>query len=370
MMFDQVAEKTSSHKYNWMPKYVLGDSLEYSLKLNKILGLFTLNDVFQEKIFVYRRVGILHSRFWLFRSFVYQPYPKNAEEKFRRRVGDFIEPGRWLLDLRDFNISDYLDPWHAFLNKEVFGYNRFPLLKKKKSEYISVQLMHNYYAIMESGEQYKTQRVYFNYMVTTYAWYEYIGVFLLLTYLFNLIDEHLQLDLLFLEQEDEGEPDQGYHDFTRHPYYVGMVDDNLESKFFENYVLDVEDYITDDDLSWDYILAQPKTPRMHDTSDLDDFELKREMNMLLNEFRSFSIFYPIYRLLNKLSLYNFSDFFSFNNSGKCFSILFSLFLYLPIALFISVIKILVKLFDWFRFLNLFFQILLCFVVFLLLFLFF
>ncbi len=65
--------------------------------------------------------------------------------------------------------------------------------------------MHNYYSIMESGEIEKTQRVYFNYLSSTYVWYEYIVLFLLFSYLFNLVEEHLQLDLLFLEQE-EGVP--------------------------------------------------------------------------------------------------------------------------------------------------------------------
>lgn len=352
--FDQVMEKTVVEKYNWMPKYVLGDSLEYSLQLNKIVGLFSFNDILREKIFVYRRVGILHSRFWLFRSFVYQPSNNNADERFRRYVGDLVEPSRWLLDFRDFSISDYLDPWHYFLNREVFGLTRIPFFKKKKNEYVSVQLMHNYYSIMESGEIEKTQRVYFNYLSSTYVWYEYIVLFLLFSYLFNLVEEHLQLDLLFLEQE-EGVPDQGYQEFSNHPHYVGAIDDNLESKFFENYVMDIEDYVTDDDLSWDFILAQPQTPRIHDVPNLDDFELKKEMNLLLNEFRSFSVLYPFYRLMNKLSFYNFSDFFSFNNSGKCFKLIFCCLLYLPIGFLILFFKSLIQFMDWVFSLKFFFK---------------
>jgi len=356
--FDQVMEKTVVEKYNWMPKYVLGDSLEYSLQLNKIVNLFNFGDILKEKIFVYRRVGILHSRFWLFRSFVYQPSNNNADERFRRYIGDLVEPSRWLLDFRDFSISDYLDPWHYFLNREVFGATRIPFLKKRKSEYVSVQLMHNYYSIMESGEIEKTQRVYFNYLASTYVWYEYIILFLLFSYLFNLIEEHLQLDLLFLEQE-EGIPDQGYEEFSSSSHYVGVMDDNLDSKFFENYVMDVEDYVTDDDLSWDFILAQPQTPRIHEVPDLDNFELTKELNLLLNEFRSFSVLYPFYRLMHRLSSYNFADFFSFRNSGKCFKLVFCFFLYLPIGFIISFFKLFIHFFDWLLSLKFFFKILIC-----------
>lgn len=338
MFIEQTEDHNMVAESNWMPQYLLGDSLEMSLRLNKIFNLFSFSDIFYEKIFVYRRVGILNSRFWLFRSYTYVHHL--SENRFRRQTGTFVEPSRWLLDFRDFRISDYLDPWHFFSNKEIFRKGLFI----RKKQYIAVELMHNYHSIMESVQPQHIERAYFNYHASTFLFIEYFLLFTFYTILLNLVDEHLQTDLMGLDEE-EGVPDIGNLDHDVHPYYRFELSENIESQLFSNYVMDVNDYVTDENLSWDFILAQPNTVRFHQRSDFDEFELVKEMNFLLNEFRGFSFLYPIYKLIYKLSFLKFMDFFLFTDSGRGFRILFKLLIYIPVGCIIVILKSLILCID-------------------------
>lgn len=360
MFIEQTEDHNMVAESNWMPQYLLGDSLEISLRLNKIFNLFSFSDITYEKIFIYRRVGILNSRFWLFRSYTYVHH--QSENRFRRQTGTFVEPSRWLLDFRDFRVSDYLDPWHFFSNKEIFRKGLF--LRKK--QYIAVELMHNYHSIMESVQPQHIERSYFNYYSSTFLFFEYFILFSFYTILLNFLDEHLQIDLMGLDEE-EGIPDVGNLDYDTHPYYRFEVSENLESQLFSNYVMDINDYVTDDDLSWDFILAQPHTQRTYLRSDFDEFELMKEMNLLLNEFRGFSFLYPIYKLLYKLSFLRFMDFFLLTDSAKGFRILFKVFLYVPIGLMIIFFRFLILFIDTFitssKFFKFFIFLLICFIYF-------
>jgi hypothetical protein len=337
MFVEQTEEHIMVEEANWMPQYLLGDSLEFSLRINKIFNLFSLSDILNEKIFVYRRVGILNSRFWLFRSYTYM---HQTEFRVLTDIGTFVEPTRWFLNFRDFELSHYLDPWHVFSNKEIFRQG----LPFRKKQYISVELMHNYHSIMESDQYTHYERSYFDYHASTFLFFEYFVIFAVLSIFLSMVDEHLQLDLMS-DFEDEEVPDVGYIEDVSHPYYHIGVDENVESAMFSEYTLDVDDYVTDDDLSWDFVLAQPMTNRMHVPSDFDEFELMKELNMLLNEFRTFSFLFPIYKLVYKLSLYRFFDLFLFTDSGKALKIVFKLVLYLPIGFLILSFKILIIFFD-------------------------
>lgn len=354
------AEQTEDHNMvaeaNWMPQYLLGDSLEFSLRANKIFNLFSFSDIVNEKIFIYRRVGVLNSRFWLFRSYTYIHHA--SENRFRRQTGTLVEPSRWLLDFRDFRVSDYIDPWHLFSNKEVFRHGLF----FRKKQYIAVEMMHNYHSIMESVQPLYTERSYSDHQASTFLFFEYFLLFSVYAVLLNVIDEHLQGDLMGLDDEEDV-PDHGYQDYESHPFYRSELSENAESKMFANYTFDIGDYTTDDDMSWDFVLAQPLTPRAHVRSDLDDFELVKEMNLLLNEFRSFSFSYPIYKLIYKLSFYSFLDFFLFTDSGKGFKIIFKFFLYIPIGLIIVSIKMFILLIDHFINLPKFFKVVFVFLAF-------
>lgn len=338
MFVEQTEEHIMFAEANWMPQYLLGDSLEFSLRINKIFNLFSFSDVFSEKIFVYKRVGILNSRFWLFRSYTYS---HQRDLRTKAIIGTFVEPTRWLLDFRDFDISNYLDPWHIFSNKEIFRRGLF----FRKKQYISVELMHNYHSIMESEQRVHYERSYFDSHASTFLFFEYFVIFVILSVFFSVIDEHLQLDLTDFENEEV--PDVGYIEDVSHPYYNIGIEENIESTLFAGYTLDVDDYVTDDDLSWDFVLAQPMTSRMHVPSSFDEFELMKELNMLLNEFRTFSFLYPVYKLVYKLSLYRFLDLFFFTDSGKAFKILFKLILYFPIGFIIFFFKIFILFFDQF-----------------------
>lgn len=345
MFVEQTEEHIMLAEANWMPQYLLGDSLEFSLRINKIFNLFSFSDIFNEKIFVYKRVGILNSRFWLFRSYTYM---HQRDLRTKAIFGTFVEPTRWLLDFRDFDISNYLDPWHVFSNKEIFRRGLF----FRKKQYISVELMHNYHSIMESDQRVHYERSYFDSHASTFLFFEYFVIFVILSIFFAVIDEHLQLELTDFENEEV--PDVGYIEDVSHPYYNIGIDENIESTLFSGYTLDVDDYVTDDDLSWDFVLAQPMTSRMHVPSNFDEFELMKELNMLLNEFRTFSFLYPVYKLVYKLSLYRFLDLFFFTDSGKAFKILFKLILYFPIGFLIFLFKIFILFFDqFFKFSNFF-----------------
>ena len=354
----QFIEQTEDHimvsEFNWMPRYIFGDMVERSFRFNKIFNLFKFSDLFYEKTFVYKRVGILHSRFWIFRHF---NFVKKTDFRFRQETGVFVEPDRWLLDFRDLKLSDYLDPWHFFSNQAIFRDSREIFLTptyRKRGDFISVQLLHNYYSVMETNHINPAERTYADCYVTSVFFYEILFVFLTASYLLATMDLHLGLKIFDIDAEDLEAIDKGDVNLNIHPYIEYWdINDSVESKFFSMYPMDFYEYTRDDDLSWDFLLAQPKSLQIHDPSDLEEFETYKELNSLFDEFRTFSFLYPLYRLALKLSSYKMVDFFLFTDSGQCFRIIFFCLLYLPIGFIIVLFKLVLKFYDWFANFHLF-----------------
>lgn len=348
----QFVEQTEEHvmvpEINWMPRYIFGDMLERTFRFNKILNLFKFSDLFYEKNFVYKRVGVLNSRFWIFRHY---NLIKRTDFRFRKTIGNFVEPDRWLLNFRDLKLSDYLDPWNFFSHQSVFRDSRESLISPiafKKGNYISVQLLHNYYSIMETRHINPSERVYSDYYSSSFFFYEIALIFFLYTYLFATIELHLQFIFLELDADDPELIDKGDTLLNMHPYIeYWNVNDSVEAKFFSKHPLDIYEYTQDDDLSWDFLLSQPKTLQFHNPSDLDEFKTFKEFNSLFDEFRTFSFMYPFYRLMLKLAPYKGIDFFLFTDSAKCFRIIFFVLLYFPIGFIIISFKCFINVFDLF-----------------------
>lgn len=344
---------------NWMPRYIFGDMLERTLRLNKILNLFSFSDLVYEKSFVYKRVGVVNSRFWLFRHIT---FVKKTDHRFRRILGNFVEPDRWLLDFRDFRFSDYFDPWRFFSDESIFRNSKdvfISLDSRKNTNYISVKLLHNYYSVMETKRERPAERVYPDYYVSSSFVYESTLIFFVYAYLFVTLEPHLQLELLEIEADDPELIDKGEVDLKLNPYleYWNMSD-SVESNFFSMYPVDIHEYTDDDDLSWDFLLAQPHTLQYHNVSDLEEFETCKEQTSLFDEFRSFSVSYPFYRLALKMSTYRLMDFLLFTDSGRCFKIIFKALLYLPIGFCILFFKFVLFFYDWFVWLPVFLRFLL------------
>lgn len=344
---------------NWMPRYIFGDMLERTLRFNKLLNLFSFSDVFYEKSFVYKRVGVVNSRFWLFRHIT---FVKKTDHRFRRILGNFVEPDRWLLDFRDFRFSDYFDPWRFFSDEGIFRNSKdvfISLDARKNTNYISIKLLHNYYSVMETKRERPAERVYPDYYVSSSFVYESTLIFFVYAYLFVTLEPHLQLELLEIEADDPELIDKGEVDLKINPYLeYWNISDAVESTFFSMYPVDLHEYTDDDDLSWDFLLAQPHTLQYHNVSDLEEFETYKEQNSLFDEFRSFSLAYPLYRLALKMSAYRLVDFLMFTDSGRCFKILFKALLYLPIGFCILFFKFILFFCDWFLWLPFFLRFLL------------
>jgi len=343
---EQTEDNTIFHD-TWRPRYLFGSTLEQTTRIRNVVNIFNFSDVFYEKIFIYRRVGILNSRFWLFTAYTQE---RAMFEEFNfddtlqnNEVGRLVEPSRWLLDFRDFRVSDYLDPWHFFSNEDVLRRSRLP-----RKEYVSVQLVHNYYSIMESNNPVPTHRVYYDYFSSTFFFYELVLIFLFYyNFLFVVFDAHLQSDLLGAKSEEDEEIEEGSFDDMEHPYQMNTyLPEDLDAKLDTLYPDEMFDYLDDDDFSWDAVLAQPATPRFHVPVNLSDFERIKEFNSLFDEFRTFSFLYPIYRLLYRISSYRFIDIFLFTDSGRCFKIIFYLILYLPIGFIIVSVKCFICVFDF------------------------
>jgi len=347
----QFIEQTEEHimvsEFNWMPRYVFGDMIERSFRLNKIFNLFKFSDLFYEKTFVYKRVGVLNSRFWIFRHF---NFIRKTDYRFRKETGVFVEPDRWLLDFRDLKLSYYLDPWNFFSNQSIFRNSREIFLSptyRKRGDYVAVQLLHNYYSVMETKHINPAERSYSDSYVSTFFFYELVLIFFVYSYLLVTLEPHLEYNLFDIDAEDQELIDKGDVDLKIHPYIEYWdINDNVEAKYFSAYPLDVYEYTRDDDLSWDFLLAQPQNLQFHNTSDIGEFETYKEFNSLFDEFRTFSFLYPLYRLALKLASYKMFDFFLFTDSGQCFRIIFFGLLYVPIGLIIVLIKCLVNLYDW------------------------
>jgi hypothetical protein len=343
---EQTEDNTIFHD-TWRPRYLFGSTFEQSMRARNIINLFSFSDVFREKIFIYRRVGILSSRFWSFTAYAQE---RALFEEFNfddtlqnNEIGRLVEPSRWLLDFRDFRFSDYLDPWHFFTTEDSPRRSRLP-----RKEYVSVQLVHNYYSIMESNIAVPTQRVYYDYFASTFFFYELVLIFLFYyNFLFVVFDTHLQEEFFGSKAEEDEEIEEGSFEDMEHPYFMNSyLTDDLETKLGTVYPEEVLDDIDDDDDSWDTLLAQPATPRFHIPVNLTDFERVREFNSLLDELRTFSFLYPIYRLLYKLSTYRFVDMFLFTDSGRCLRIIVHLLLYLPVGSLVIIIKCILIIYDF------------------------
>lgn len=342
---EQTEDNTIFHD-TWRPRYLFGSTFEQMTRVRNIVNIFSLSDIFREKIFLYRRVGVLNSRFWMFTAFTQE---RALLEEFsledtlqQSEVGRLVEPSRWLLDFRDFRVSDYLDPWHFFSNEDSLRRSRLP-----RKEYVSVQLVHNYYSIMESNNLTPTQRVYYDYFSSTFFFYELVLIFLFYyNFLFVVFDLHLQEELTGSKAEEDDTVEEGSFEDMEHPYFMHTkLPEDLDAKLGTLYTDELLDYVDDDDLSWDALLAQPFTFRYHLPVNISDFERIKEFNLLLDEFRTFSFLYPIYRLVYKMTTYRFVDLFLFTDSGRCFKLVFYLVLYLPIGLLIVVLKCFIRFFD-------------------------
>lgn len=347
------------------PTHLLGDNLERAFRFRKILDLFYFSDVFHEKTFVYRKVGLLNSRFWLFRHFHTLSTLDDiasAETLLRSEYGNFLEPDRWLLDFRDLRPADYLDPWHFFSNRYIFrtldDFNVSPVYRTKKRR-ITVQLLHNYTSVMESEFEEPSERsfpVYDDVTTNVFAellcFFVYSSLFLYAGYFFDALyydaPQIEEIDRLALHGEQITE--------KSHPLYEGWyINENLESQLFSMQPMDIEEYSLDDDLSWDALLAQPDAMRYSEPVGVSHPEFFRHNNYLFDEVRTFSFLYPLYKLMYKISPYKFADFFLFTDSGRCFKIIFRGLLYLPVGIMIVLFKCIVKLFDIIFSLHVFFR---------------
>ena len=123
--------------------------------------------------------------------------------------------------------------------------------------------------------------------------------------------------------------------------------------------------IVDENSFWDDILVDPKIAdplqrirdKEHDKG-FQRFLLVRALNYAYDEIKSFSLTYPLYRILFLLSPYSWRDFLLFKDSGKAYKYIFALFLYLPTALLILFYKFLICIFDFVCSLHLVVQLLL------------
>lgn len=336
-MVDQFFEQSNTidliSYIHWSPRFLFGDSLGRNIRLKNFLNIFDFSSLIKEKSFVYRRVGLINSRFWLFTTY---KCDDEVDTLIKQDIGKFIEPDRWLLDFRNFRIFDYIDPWHFFSSTTVYKVTN-------SDEFIEVELLHNYHSIMESYRELPYERTYSDEFAGTSFLVECFFFSLIYIWLFFIVEKHSQNNYFGLMGEEEDDD----LDLNTHPYYERWsTNENFESNLFSSFPLDRAEYTSDDDLSWDSILAQPEAMRFTQHNDLHDFETKRKQNFLLDEFRIFSILYPIYRLLFNLSVYKPIDFFLFTDSGRCFKIIFSVLLYIPIAFIILFFKLNIKLIDW------------------------
>lgn len=363
-MIRQFAEQGEEHDIeyfrNWMPRYLFGDSLSRSIRFNKIINIFDFSGVIREKIFVYRRVGIVHSRFWLFRIY---PNTNELDDFVKFQVGKLTEPDRWLLNFRDFNLFDYIDPWFYFQNGSIFR-TTIPL----KDKDIEIELLHNYHSIMETPQFFFIERVYSDDFVSSVFLFELVILYVISGWAMLVFDHQRQY--FDLTEEQLYEVPEEISDYNFRHYEAWEMSENFEARMSSIYPYDFLDYFTDDDLSWDSLLAQPYSLRDSFPQSLDVFEIVKHHNFLLDEFRSFSFLLPLYRLLNKLSVYKPIDYFLFENSSKVFKLSFYFLLYLPIGFIIVVFKYIICFFDWinsFHFLIKFIFIFLLFCFFLLFF---
>ncbi|HXU26774.1 MAG TPA: hypothetical protein VN698_06040, partial [Bacteroidia bacterium] len=330
---EQGDEYQSDYFSYWGPRYLLGDSLSRSIQFNKLVDVFNFSGIVREKIFVYRRVGIVHSRFWLFHMYPTEHTRDNIE---LLQIGKLVEPDRWLLDFRNFNLLDYFDPWFQFHEGSVFR----PSFPQQK---VTVELLHNYHSIMEAPYFFPKERVYSDEYVSTFFLFELLLMYFLISSFVLIFDRYVQSDGL---TRDEIEPVLEDMDLYDSRYYQDWnTPENFESQMFSMYPYDFLDYFTDDDLSWDSLLAQPYSLRDSFPQSLDTFEITKQQNYLLDEFKSFSFLLPLLRLFYNLSIYKPLDYFLFKDSGKAFKLIVYLFSYIPIGVFIVFLKVIIYFFE-------------------------
>lgn len=295
-----------------------------------------------EKTFNYRRSGVLHTQFISQR----RTYTAMQENGSDARQFKFLQR----FDLEKFRPKD--------LKRKPYRGNRAS----------QIYLKHNYTVITQSKHLRPYERSYiFPHPGSSWVieFFVYPVIMILAFACFAFVVEIT--DFLFVEDDIDG-------------YYEGVdesllnMDENKEAEISTMLVShDLLDIVEEDDqyLNNDLNnLRDLKSDLEADSSDRNDVDLTkfyafRALNYMFNEFKAFSILYPIYRFFILMLPYGWRDWLFLSDSTKVYSYFFQIVLYLPVALALLFFKFISYLLNFFLIFPLFLRIFLfvCFCLF-------
>ena len=273
-----------------------------------------------EKTFHYRRSGVFHTQFVTQRrsSMIGVENGKDAQQfKFLLR----------------FNVKKY----------SPSQFSSTPFQGNSKS---ILFLNHNYTAITQSKHLRTYFRSYF-FPDAGSSWviefFLYPAIMILLFVFFAFMVEIV--DFFYGESDN----DIYYESIDES---VLSIDENKEAEISAQIVSqDLFDILEEDDQYLNNDLANLRNSNDFSSDenevDLNKFYAFRAMNYMYNEFKSFSILYPIYRLILLMLPYGWRDFLFLSDSTKVYSYFFQIILYLPVALSLFFFKLVFFLVDFF-----------------------
>jgi hypothetical protein len=286
-----------------------------------------------EKTFNYRRTGVLHTQF--------------VSQRRTYTVGQ--ENGS---DARQFQFLQRFD-LEKFLPKEL---KRKPYKGTHASQ---IHLRHNYTIITQSKHLRPYERSYvFPHAGSSWVieFFVYPVIMILAFACFAFVVEIT--DFFFAEDDVDG-------------YYEGVdesllnMDENKEAEISAMSVSqDLLDIVEEDDqyLNNDLNnLRDLKSDLESDPSDRIDTDLTkfyafRALNYMFNEFKAFSILYPIYRLFILMLPYGWRDWLFLSDSTRVYSYFFQIILYLPVAIALLFFKFVCYLLNFFLVFPLFLRV--------------
>lgn len=289
-------------------------------KFSQMLRLyqFAANSFCFDKAFVYRRSGVLHTQI-----IKHQITPDDAFD------GGHIV--RVLHVQREFN-------------------HRLPLKELERQPFFSnmrfrVRFLHNYNSVFHGSRLYKYSRFYVLPFPGTTWWFEFFITPLVLivgalffVYFLDMLSE------LFYETEDFSGPFDFYNDT------ITTMHENSESEIASAVHPDPDEQLMDDDMYLDSILVDWKELwpfQGENSSGYHDYDFLRIFNYLSVEVKTFSVLYPFYRFLLVLMPAKLGDFLSFRDSGKVYTSIFLILLYLPVAVTLSLLKFFLYFLEFF-----------------------